>query len=942
MKQGHRLTLLFSLTLSGWSIFAQGQYPANLLDGLEWRDVGPMRGGRTFGVAGHADQPDTFYMGSVGGGVWKTENSGRTWFPISDQGIPIGSIGAIAVAPSNANVVYVGTGESDIRSQNSYGIGMFKSMDAGKTWTHIGLDKTRQIGRVVVDPTNANRVYVAALGHIYAANPERGVFRSTDGGLNWKKVLFDAARSNDVGAVDLAIDPGNPRTIYAALWGTRRPPWSVYAPTNLPGGGLFKSTDGGDTWKRLGGGLPADDFVGRIGIAIAPSNPKRLWAVVDDIGSASPPPRPARGPGGSTVPDPNPTAKATGGIYISNDAGATWKMANAEGRLGSRGWYFNGVAIDPVNPDRAFIINTATYLTNDGGKTFVPVKGAPGGDDYHQLWINPKDPHRMVLSSDQGTVVSVDGSKTWSTWYNQPTAQLYRVAADNRFPYWLYGPQQDSGGVGVSTLSREGVLSFRNWEPTCLAGESNVLVPDPKDGNILYGSGNGRCDQTLNSAVPLGGELPAADPNDPNRKTWTLPQVFSLADEALYYANQFVMRSRDRGKTWEKISPDLARVNPPVPSNLDPLTAKDIDQPMTDRFGVVYALGPSPLQAATVWAGTDDGLIYVTRDDGKNWNNVTPAPMTPWSKVSQIEAGHFDAETAYASVDRHRLADDKPYIYRTHDGGKTWQNVTAGIPEGAYVNSVKEDTQVKGLLYAATELRVYVSFNEGDQWQPLQNNMPVTSVRDIVVHGDDLAIATHGRGFWVMDQMTPLRELAVKGPQIVSSNVWLFKPGETDALRPGGMNGTPLPHEEPQNLNPPSGVLLYYQLKSAATQPLKLELIDSAGAVRACAASDTPVRAVDTEAINVQAIWEQPSPPPSAAAGMHRFALGGGGGRGGGGQNASAPPRDACTSYMPPAPARAGRAGTGVQAGQYTLRLTVDGQAYSQPVTVKPDPRDAH
>ena len=942
MMQGRRLILLFSLTLSAWSVFAQGQYPANLLAGLEWRDVGPMRGGRTFGVAGHADQPDTFYMGSVGGGVWKTENSGRTWFPISDQGIPIGSIGAIAVAPSNANVVYVGTGESDIRSQNSYGIGMFKSVDAGKTWTHIGLDKTRQIGRVVVDPTNANRVYVAALGHIYAPDPERGVFRSTDGGLNWKKVLFDAARPNDVGAVDLAIDPSNPRTIYAALWGTRRPPWSVYAPTNLPGGGLFKSTDGGDTWKRLGGGLPADDFVGRIGIAIAPSNPKRLWAVVDDIGSASPPPRPARGAGGTTVPDPNPTAKPTGGIYISNDAGATWKIANAEGRLGSRGWYFNGVAIDPVNPDRAFIINTATYLTNDGGKTFVPVKGAPGGDDYHQLWINPKDPHRMVLSSDQGTVVSVDGSKTWSTWYNQPTAQLYHVAADNRFPYWLYGPQQDSGGVGVSTLSREGVLSFRNWEPTCLAGESNVVVPDPKDGNILYGSGNGRCDQALNSAVPLGGELPPADPGDPNRKTWTLPQVFSQADEALYYANQFVMRSRDRGKTWQKISPDLARMNPPVPSNLDPLTAKDIDQPMTDRFGVVYSLGPSPLQAATVWAGTDDGLIYVTRDDGKNWNNVTPPPMTPWSKVSQIEAGHFDAETAYASVDRHRLADDKPYIYRTHDGGKSWQNVATGIPEGAYVNSVKEDTQVKGLLYAATELRVYVSFNDGDQWQPLQNNMPVTSIRDIVVHGDDLAIATHGRGFWVMDQMTPLRELAAQGPKIVSSNVWLFKPGETYALRPGGMNGTPLPHEEPQNPNPPSGVLLYYNLKSATTQPLKLELIDSAGAVRACAASDTPVKAVDTEAINVQAIWEQPSQPPSAAAGMHRFALGGGGGRGGGGQNASAPPRDACTSFMPPAPARAGRGGAGLQAGQYTLRMTVDGQAYSQAVTVKPDPRDAH
>ena len=924
-----------------------GQYASALLAGLQWRDVGPMRGGRTFGVAGHADQPDTFYMGSVGGGVWKTENAGRTWYPISDEGIPIGSIGAIAVAPSNANVVYVGTGESDIRSQNSYGIGMFKSMDAGKTWTHIGLENSRQIGRVVVDPKDANRIFVAALGHIYAPNPERGVFRSTDGGASWKKVLFDAAHPNDVGAVDIAMDLANPRVLYAAMWGTRRPPWSVYAPTNLAGGGLFKSTDGGDTWKRLGGGLPADAFVGRIGIAIAPSNPNRLWAVVDDLGSAMPPARGGRG----AAPDPGAiAAKPSGGVYVSSDAGATWKLANAESRLIGRGWYFSAVAVDPVNADRAYVINTATYMTTDGGKTFVPVKGAPGGDDYHQMWINPRDGNRMVLSSDQGTVVSVDGAKTWSTWYNQPTAQLYHVAADNRFPYWLYGAQQDSGGVGVSTMSREGLLSFRNWEPTCLAGESATVIPDPKDGNILYGSGTGRCDQALNVAASFGGQLPAADPNDPNRKTWTLPQVFSPADEAMYYSNQFVFRTRNRGETWEKISPDLARVNPPVPVNLDPLTAKDIDEPMTDRFGVVYSIGPSPLQATTVWAGTDDGLIYVTHDDGKTWKDVTPPALTAWSKVSQIDAGHFDAETAYASVDRHRLADDKPYIYRTHDGGKTWKNVAAGIPEGAYVNSVKEDTKAKGLLYAATELRVYVSFNDGEQWQPLQNNMPVTSVRDIVVHGDDLDVATHGRGFWVLDQMTPLRELAARGPEIVASSAWLFQPGETIAVRQGGMNGTPLPHEEPQQMNPPAGVVMYYWLKAAAAKPLKLELVDSTGAVRACAASDTPVRPVDTEAINVQAVWEQPAEPPSAAGGMHRFALSGGVGRGGGGGGggrgaAAAAPPDACTASTVVAAGRGGRGGGGrggggeLQPGEYSTRLTVEGQTYTRPVTLKPDPR---
>jgi len=923
-----------------------GRYPASLLAGLEWRDVGPMRGGRTYGVAGHADQPDTFYFGSVGGGVWKTENSGRTWYPISDQGIPIGSIGAVAVAPSNRNVIYVGTGEPDIRNQHSYGIGMFKSTDAGKTWTHIGLEATQQIGRVVIDQTNPNRVYVAALGHVYGPNPERGVYRTTDGGVTWKKVLFKANDSDNVGAVELAIDPRNPRVLYASLWATRRPPWAVYAPTNLPGGGLYKSTDGGDTWKQLTNGLPTDPYVGKIGIAVAPSNPNRLWAVVDDVGAAV-----AAGIGGGGR---GAAAQNTGGgVYISDNAGATWRLVNSENRLWGRGWYFEAVAVDPTNPDRAYVINTSTYMTTDAGKTFVPLRGAPGGDDYHQLWINPKDGNRMVMSSDQGTVVSVDGGKTWSSWYNQPTAQLYHVAADNRFPYRLYGAQQDSGGVGVSTWSREGLLTFRNWEPTCEAGESATVLPDPKDGNILYGNGAGRCDQALNVPAPLGGQLPPPDPNDPDRRTWTLPQVFSLADEALYYANQFVMRSRDRGRTWAKISPDLTRLNPPVPATLDPVTAKDIDEVMTNRFGVVYTIGPSPLQAATVWVGTDDGLIHVTRDDGAHWTDVTPPAMTAWSKVSQIEAGHFDVDTAYASVDRHRIADMQPYIYRTHDGGKTWQNVVAGIPEGAFVNSVKEDPQARGLLYAATELRVYVSFNDGAQWQPLQDNMPATSVRDIVVHGDDLAVATHGRGFWVMDQMSALRQIAAQGAQIVSADAYLFKPGETFSIRQGSINGTPMPHDEPQLQNPPAGVVAYYWLKTAARQPLTLELLDSSGAVRACAASDTPARPPDTGTLNVEAVWMQPPQPPSAAAGMHRHALGAAGGRGGGfGRGAaSAPARDACnpagTAPVNAGGGRGGRGGggrggpTSPAPGQYTVRLTVDGQTYTQPVTIKPDPRDA-
>ena len=923
---------------------AAQQYPAEMLSGLQWRDVGPMRGGRTYAVSGNAGQLDTFYMGSVGGGVWKTENSGRTWFPIADDpitGIPIGSIGAIAVAPSDPNIVYVGTGEPDIRSQHSYGIGLFKSTDAGKTWHSIGLAETRQIGKIVVDPADPNRVYVAALGHVYKANPERGVYRTLDGGAHWQRILFNEKDPDDVGAVDLALDPKNPRTLYASLWATRRPPWAVYAPSNMPGGGLYKSTDGGDTWHQLTGGLPTDDYVGKIGIAVAPSNPNRLYAVVDDLGAAI-----ARGFRGGPVAEKTPAPKPSGGIYLSDDAGETWKLVNSEQRLWGRGWYFGQISVDPTNPDRGYDINTATYMTLDAGKTWVPVKGAPGGDDYHQLWINPRDGNRMVLSSDQGTVVSVDGAKTWSTWYNQPTAQIYHIAADDRFPYWLYGAQQDSGAVGVRTWSRMGTLSFRDWEPICEAGESSTVVPDPDNAKLLYGNGDQRCDQELNLPAPAGGQLPAADPNDPNRRTWTLPQVFSPADKALYYANQFVFRTRDRGKTWAKISPDLTRLHPEVPKTLDPVTAKDIDEEMTEHFGVVYTISASPLDAKTVWVGTDDGLIHVTHDDGANWKDVTPPSMNTWSKVSQIESGHFDMETAYASVDRHRLADDQPYIYRTHDGGKSWKNVVDGIPDGAFVNSVKEDTKQKGLLYAATELRVYVSFDDGNHWQPLQLNMPITSVRDIVVHGDDLAVATFGRGFWVLDQMAALRQIAARGKQIEGERAYLFMPGETFAIHQGGQNGTPLPHEEPQEMNPPAGVVAYYWLKSPPSSPLKVELVDASGKVAVCVASDTPVKPVDTEMINVQASWEEPVPPPSAATGMHRVALNVAAPRGfGAGRRISLPPQDACHPAGAPAPKpqsapmRPGQGATGLQPGDYTVRLTIDGQTLTQSVRVKPDPR---
>jgi len=874
-----------------------------LSGGLTWRDIGPMRGGRSVGVAGVPSQPDTYYFGSVGGGVWKTENSGRTWTPIFDDE-PVQSIGAISVAPSDPNIIYVGTGEADIRSQTSYGDGMYKSSDAGRTWRHIGLDATQRIGRIVVDPSDPNRVYVAALGHAYDANPDRGVYRSLDGGATWKKILY---HDENVGAIDIALDPNAPRTMYASLWATRRPPWNVYAPSNMPGSGLYKSTNGGDSWSQLHGGLPADNAVGKIGIAVAPSNSRRLWAVVDDLSDNG----------------------AHGGVYLSDDAGANWRQVNNEQRLWGRGWYFEAITVDPKNPDQAYIPNTSTYVTRDAGKTWTPIKGAPGGDDYHQLWVNPRDGNRMVLSSDQGTVVSVDEGKTWSSWYNQPTAEIYHLSADNRFPWWVYGAQQDSGPVGVATWSKYGMIDERDWRAICAGGESGMVVPDPKDGNILFGEAGVRCNQDLNIIDTLGA-IPAPAAGEPGyRKTWTLPLVFSAADQALYYGNQYVFRTRDSGKTWERISDDLTRENPGVPANLDAVTAKDEDnRGVTNRKGVVYTIAPSPIEADTIWAGTDDGLIQVTHDAGKKWTNVTPPPLTPWSKVSMIEASRFDAATAFASVDRHRLADTNPYIYRTTDGGRSWRLAVAGIPGGSYVNSIKEDTERRGLLFAATEFGVYVSYDNGDRWQSLQLNLPRASARDFVVHGDALVVATHGRGFWVIDDIAPLRQVTA---EIAAEPAHLYKPGVALDVRQGhsafeAENGTPFSADEPQRANPPIGAILYYSLKTAASSPVTLDIVDASGTVfRHYSSADVPP-AVNIERINVEAHWLTPPPPLSAAAGLHRWVWDL---QGETPKATGAAAGDEGPGPTPPAAAP----------GAYTVRLTVDGRTYEQRLTVKPDPR---
>jgi photosystem II stability/assembly factor-like uncharacterized protein len=866
------------------SFLASAQINPAVYSGLKWRLLGPFRAGRCVAAAGVPGHPSEFYFGGVAGGVWKTLDAGETWTPVFDA-MPIASIGAIAVAPSDPTVVYVGSGEADMRSDISYGDGMYKSTDAGKTWTHIGLRDSRQIGRVIVDPHDPNLVFVAALGHAYGANAERGVYRSTDGGRTWTKVL---GKDADTGAIDLAFDPQNSRIVYASLWRTRRPPWNVYPPANGPGGGLYKSTDGGNTWNQLTGGLPTEGL-GRIGIAVAPSDANRVYALVD--------------------------AK-DGGLYRSDDAGAHFRLMDKETRIWQRGWYFGGVTADPKDPNTVYVANTSLYRSRDGGQTFTAIKGAPGGDDYHQLWIYPDDPNRMVLASDQGTIVSVDGAETWSSWYNQATAQFYHVAADNHFPFWVWGAQQDSGALGATTRSNFGIISFRDWVPACAGGEASYVAPDPLNPDVIFGGTVSRCNVSTGASQNVSPTLPYPGPF---RQTWTLPLVFSQKDpRALYFSHQVLFKTTDGGQSWSKISDDLTREAAPAPPNLDEITATYA--PGGPRRGVIYTIAPSPLVADEVWIGTDDGLIQLTRDGGKTWRNVTPPELTPWSKVGMIDASHFDANTAYAAIDRHRLEDYEPYIYVTHDGGKTWKRITSGIT-GSYVNVVKEDPVRKGLLYAGTELGVFVSFDDGEHWQPLQLNLPATSIRDFAIKDNSLVVATHGRAFWILDDLSPLRQATA---QIAAADAYLFQPPVAYRMRAGSQNGTPLPIGTVVAQNPPDGAVIDYYLKAAAGGPVTLEILDSAGQlVRRYSSADQPP-APNPRSMDVPEAWLRVPPVLSSAAGMHqwfwdvRYAPAAGvqgGGRFGGGGGPWALP------------------------GQYTVKLTVGGQSYTQPLTVKMDPR---
>ena len=874
-------------------------FDPKLFGEMRWRCIGPFRGGRTVAISGVRHQPNVFYMAAVNGGVWKTTDFGNTWNPIFDDQ-PTGSVGALAVAPSDPNVIYAGSGEGLQRPDLATGDGIYKSTDAGKTWTHLGLRDAQQIAAIIVDPKDPNRLFVAATGHPYGPNAERGVFRSTDGGQTFQKVLY---KDENTGAADLAFDPSNPQTVYAVLWAARVAPWEVRSGASFiaSGSGVFKSTDGGTSWHPLTSGLPsAADGLGRIGIAVSPSEPSRLYASVE--------------------------ARKNAGVYVSKDAGESWKLVNADHRIGGSGPGAMGIAVAPDNPDVLFVANTTTWKSTDGGKTFVGFKGAPGGDDYQRIWISEENPQIIALSSDQGAVVSVNGGVTWGTWYNQPTAQFYHVTTDNRFPYWVYGSQQESGSAATLSRSDFGEITFRDWHLIGIFEYGDIAI-DPLDPNILYGDWLTRTKQDI-------GEYAKVTPEPVRRGEYryvrTLPVVFSpIEPHTLYFAANVLFKTTDAGNSWQVISPDLTRESYETPANLGVFAASDPEK--GKHRGVIYAVAPSFREANTIWAGTDDGLIHITRDGGKSWQNVTPPQLKPWSKVSIIEASHFDAGTAYAAINSFRLDDLRAHIYRTRDFGKTWTEITKGIPDGGASNVVREDPVHKGLLFAGTEGAVYVSFNDGDDWQPLQLNLPHTSMRDLVIHGDDLIVATHGRSFWILDDITPLRQM---NAEVAKESVTLFAPQTAIRFRWNRNPDTPLPPECPAGKNPPDGAILDYVLASTSKNPVTLEILDEQGhTVRRYSTTDKPESMEKIASEHpIPMYWVRPAQIVSAEAGMHRFVW-----------DMHYPPPESLGHEFPISAIYRNTVkyplGAWALPGNYTVKLTVDGKSHTQPLVVKMDPR---
>ncbi|HJZ94189.1 MAG TPA: hypothetical protein VKE40_25215, partial [Gemmataceae bacterium] len=890
-----------SLAAAGGLLFAaatavaDGPVSADHYSSLSWRMIGPFRGGRTVGATGVPGQPSVFYVGVNNGGVWKTTDAGRTWKPIFDDQ-PTGSVGALAVAPSRPEVIYVGSGEGLQRPDLSTGDGVYKSTDGGKTWKNMGLRDGQQISAIIVDPKDPDRLFVAVLGHPYGPNKERGVYRSTDGGKTWEQVL---SRDENTGAVCLALDPANAQTVYAVLWESRQGPWENGSWQGA-GSGLFKSTDGGTTWKPLTKGLPtAEERLGRIGVAVAPSDPKRLYAMVD--------------------------AGLRGGVYRSDDAGESWARINSESRLSGRGSDFAEVKVDPKDKDVVYVANTCAYKSIDGGRTFSAFKGAPGGDDPHTFWINPADPRIILLAGDQGACVSVNCGETWSSWYNQPTAQFYHVITDNQFPYWVYGGQQESGSAAVASRGPYGQITYREWHPVGVE-EYGYVAPDPLNPNLIYGGKVTRFDRTTGQTQDVG---PEALRTGKYRFVRTAPLIFSPIDpRALYFAGNVLFKTTDGGDSWTVISPDLSRERAQVPESVGIYSTPEMAR--QPRRGVIYTVAPSYKDAGTIWAGTDDGLIHVTRDGGKTWKDVTPPGLSAWSKVSLMDAGRFDADTAYAAVNRIRLDDTRPHIYRTHDGGKTWKEIVRGLPDNRPVNAVREDPERKGLLFAGTERAVHVSFDDGEEWLPLRLNMPATSIRDLVIHDDDVVVGTHGRSFWILDNITPLRQLDDK---VAAAKAKLFRPQLAYRVRWNTNTDTPLPPEEPGGKNPPDGAIIDYYLKDSVAGPVSLEILDAKGKlVRRYSSADRP-EPVDEKSLSIATYWIRPQQVLSAAAGPHRFvwdlhyppASSGGGSR---------YPMTAVYMDTPPE-----RTGPWARPGHYTVRLTAGGATSEQPLTIKMDPR---
>jgi len=869
-------------------------FPPTLYQGMRWRMIGPFRGGRTVAITGIPGKPNVFYIGVNNGGVWKTSDYGLTWNPIFDDQ-PTGSVGALVVAPSNPDVIYVGSGEGLRRPDLSVGDGIYKSTDGGSTWQHLGLRDAQQIGSILVDPRDPNRVLVAALGHPYGPNPERGVFRSSDGGTTWTKVLY---KDDNTGAIDLAFDPTNSETVYAVLWASRRPPWTTGGSYAAPGSGLYKSVDGGATWRESTKGLPSGRDLGRIGLAIAPSDADRMYALVQ--------------------------SEKAGGLYRSEDAGESWQRVNSEERVYGRGDDFACVRVHPKDRNTIFITNTSTYRSADGGANFTAIKGAPGGDDYHTVWINPEDPQILALASDQGATISVNGGATWSSWYNQPTAQFYHVITDDQFPYWVYGGQQESGSAGIASRSDFGEITFRDWYPVGVE-EYGYVAPDPLDPNVIYGGKATKFNRITGQTQDVS---PVVLRTGKYRFNRTAPLIFSPADpHALYLGSNVVFKTIDGGNSWQIVSPDLTREDPGVPATLGPF-ADDGKAKGTHR-GVIYSVAPSPKDPNLIWAGTDDGLIHVTHDSGKTWQNVTPAELTPWSKVAQLDASHHDPNTAYAAVNRFRLDDLHPDIYRTHDGGKSWQKIANGIADNEPVNTVREDPVRKGLLFAGTERTVYVSFDDGDHWQSLRLNLPATSIRDLVVHQDDIVIGTHGRSFWILDNITPLRQLRT---DIATSEAHLFAPQSTYRVRRNNNPDTPLPPEMPAGQNPPDGAMFDYWLKSQPAGAVTLEIFASSGkSVRRFASDDKPAK-VDEKELNVPPYWIRPERTLSTEPGMHRFVW-----------DLRYPPPDALEHEYPISAINRDTPryplGPAVVPGEYTVKLTANGKSYSQALTIRMDPR---